>query len=105
MKTGLVMWWFASIFEVPPVRFSASIPGRASMTLSGSVGLTFSTRFTHIWKQRRCSALRDTLRPLLEADDMLLHRIIGDPLGVLRESLPLLDELGVGGILDRLEVI
>ena len=50
MNTGLVMWWFGSIFDVPPVRFGASMPGSASMTLSGSVDFTFSTALTHIWK-------------------------------------------------------
>ena len=42
------MWWFGSILEVPPVRLGASMPGSASITLSGSVDLTFSTAFTHI---------------------------------------------------------
>src|SRR6266576_2962214 len=50
MKTGLVMWWFGSIFEVPPVRFLASMPGRASITLSGSVDFAFSTALTHLSK-------------------------------------------------------
>ncbi len=36
MSTGLVMWWFGSILETPPVRFGASMPGSVSMTLSTS---------------------------------------------------------------------
>src|SRR3954469_12367680 len=50
MNTGLVMWWLGSIFEVPPVRFAASMPGSASITLSGSVDFTFSTALTHMLK-------------------------------------------------------
>src|SRR6266851_1421285 len=50
MKTGLVMWWLGSIFEVPPVRLGASIPGNASITLLGSVDFTFSTALTHMAK-------------------------------------------------------
>jgi hypothetical protein len=50
MKTGLVMWWFGNILEVPPVRLGASMPGSASITLSGSVDFTFSTAFTHMAK-------------------------------------------------------
>src|SRR5439155_7332470 len=49
-NTGLVMWWFGSIFEVPPERLGASMPGSASITLSGSVDFTFSTAFTHMAK-------------------------------------------------------
>src|SRR6201994_1292613 len=50
MNTGLVMWWFGSILDTPPVRFGASMPGSASITLSGSVDFTFSTAFTHMLK-------------------------------------------------------
>src|SRR4029077_3150856 len=50
MNTGLVMWWFGSILEMPPVRFGASMPGSASITLSGSVVLAFSTALTHMAK-------------------------------------------------------
>src|SRR4029077_1876095 len=41
MNTGLVMWWLGSIFDIPPVKLAASIPGKASITLSASVDLTF----------------------------------------------------------------
>src|SRR4029079_2070208 len=57
MNTGLGMWCFASIFEVPPVRFGSSMPGSASMTLSGSVDFTFSTALTHIWKPTTCASI------------------------------------------------
>src|SRR5262245_20721004 len=50
MNTGLVMWWFGSILETPPVRFGASIPGSAAITLSGSVDFAFSTALTHMAK-------------------------------------------------------
>ena len=49
MKTGLVMWWLASISDVPPVRLGAVVPGNASMTLSGSVLPIFSTAFIKQW--------------------------------------------------------
>src|ERR1700754_2132744 len=57
MNTGLGMWWFGSIFEVPPVRFLASMPGRASITLSGSVDFTFSTALTHMSKPMTCASI------------------------------------------------
>ena len=50
MKTGFVMWWLASISEVPPVRLSCLMPGSAAITLSGSVVPAFSTAFTHMLK-------------------------------------------------------
>src|SRR5687768_948259 len=50
IRTGLVMWWFASISDSPPVRFLALMPGSASITLSASVDFTFSTAFTHMSK-------------------------------------------------------
>src|SRR4029077_10400493 len=50
MNTGLVMWCCGSIFDIPPVRFGASVPGSASMTLSASVDFTFSTALTHMLK-------------------------------------------------------
>src|SRR5262249_14059235 len=50
MKTGLVMWWLGNILDVPPVRLGASMPGSASITLSGSVDFTFSSAFTHMAK-------------------------------------------------------
>src|SRR5262249_1879813 len=50
ITTGLVMWWFGSILETPPVRFGASMPGSASITLSGSVVFAFSTALTHMAK-------------------------------------------------------
>src|SRR3954447_21283318 len=57
MNTGLVMWWFGSIFDVPPVRFGASMPGSAAMTLSGSVDFTFSTALTHMAKPITCASI------------------------------------------------
>src|SRR4029453_11083622 len=42
MKTGLVIWWLGSISGMPPARLGASMPGSASITLSGSVDFTFS---------------------------------------------------------------
>jgi hypothetical protein len=67
MNTGLVMWWFGSIFEVPPVRFGASMPGSASITLSASVDF----------------GLLDRLDPHVEADDVRFHRIVGHALRFL----------------------
>src|SRR5262245_16935999 len=61
MNTGLVIWWLASIFEVPPVRLVASMPGRASITLSGSVDLTFSTALTHMLKPITCASMGSLL--------------------------------------------
>ena len=89
MKTGLVMWWFGSIFEMPPVRFGASMPGSASITLSGSVD---------------CHLL-DRLHPHGEADNVGFHRVVGGALRVLGEVVPFLDEVLVGRRLDRLEVV
>ncbi len=50
ISTGLVMWWFGSILETPPVRFGASMPGSVSMTLSTSTVPAFVTARTHISK-------------------------------------------------------
>ena len=74
---------------MPPVRFGTSMPGIASMTLSGSVG----------------AGLLHRLDPHVEADHVRFHRVVGDALGVLGEGLPLLDEVVVGRRLDRLEVV
>ena len=51
MNTGLVMWWFGSIFEMPPVRFGAVDAGQRVDDLVG-IGRTstFSTAFTHMLK-------------------------------------------------------
>src|SRR3984893_10776369 len=49
--------------------------------------------------------LLDRLDPHVEADDVRLHRIVGGALRVLGVGLPVLDELLVGGGLDRLEVV
>src|ERR1044072_4348806 len=57
MNAGLVMWWFGSIVELPPVRFGASMPGSASITLSGSVDFTFSTALIHMSKPMTCASI------------------------------------------------
>src|SRR2546423_4084196 len=57
MNTGLVMWWLGSILEVPPVRFGASMPGSASITLSGSVVFAFSTALTHMANPITCASI------------------------------------------------
>jgi hypothetical protein len=49
--------------------------------------------------------LLDRLHPHGEADDMGLHRVVGDGLVILLEGLPLLDEGLVLRRLDRLEVV
>src|SRR5262249_15406583 len=64
IKTGFVMWWFGSISEMPPVRFGALIPGSVSMTLSGSVVLTFFTASTHIAKPITCASIGSLLTRL-----------------------------------------
>src|ERR1700754_4976208 len=50
MNTGLVMWWFGSSSDTPPVRLGVLVPGSASITLSASSDLAFSTAFTHMLK-------------------------------------------------------
>src|SRR5689334_21637355 len=57
MNTGLVIWWLGSILEMPPVRFGASMPGSASITLSGSVVFAFSTALTHMAKPITCASI------------------------------------------------
>src|SRR5712671_925553 len=57
MKTGLVMWWLASISDVPPVRLGTFTPTTASMTLSGSVVPAFFTASTHMLKPITCASI------------------------------------------------
>ena len=57
MSTGLVRWWLGSILAMPPVRFGASMPIMASVTLFTSVVFAFSTAFTHIWKPITCASI------------------------------------------------
>jgi len=73
--------------DVPPVRLGAWMPGSASMTLSGSVDFTFSTAFTHMLKPTK----------------MRFHRVVGGALVVLDEGVPVLDERGIQGRLDRFQ--
>src|SRR5260221_2491413 len=49
--------------------------------------------------------LLDRLDPHVETDDVCFHRIVGHALRVLGVGLPGLDELLVGRVLDRLEVV
>ena len=89
MSTGLVMWWFGSISEMPPVRFGALMPDE---------------RVDDLVRVRRAGLL-DRLHPHIEADHMRFHRIVRDALVVLGEGAPLLDEFGVVRRLDALEVV
>src|SRR3954468_8933094 len=50
ISTGLVMWWFGSISDTPPVRLGTFTPMMASIILSGSVVPAFFTASTHMLK-------------------------------------------------------
>ena len=90
MNTGLVRWWFGSIFgdaagEVRRLRCRSS---RRS-PCSTSVVLAFSTALTHM------------LKPM----HVRFHRVVGHALRSSCVGLPLLDERVVGRVLDALEVV
>src|SRR5882757_8711857 len=57
IRTGLVMWWFGSISETPPVRFGTLMPTIAAMTLSGSVVPAFLTASIHMLKPITCASI------------------------------------------------
>src|SRR3954468_20931440 len=64
ISTGLVLWWFASISETPPVRFGTLMPTMAAITLSGSVEPTFLTASTHMLKPITCASIGSLVTPV-----------------------------------------
>ena len=82
MSTGLVMWWFGSIVEMPPVRFGTV---DADDRVDHRVGIGGA-------------GLLDRLHPHVEADVVRFHRVVGGALVVLGEGVPLLDERLVLGV-------